>query len=82
MWNANKSLCHKPFRHLRPRGQVCIPGYNKTNTRGRLFCQLYPGYKATNLSLGLRTLSRRPQGSVRSRRAFAIIARLSRGPRS
>jgi hypothetical protein len=82
MWYANKALCRKPFRHLRPRGQVCIPGYNETNTRGRLSCQLYPGYKATNLSLGLRTLSRRPEGNVRSQRAIAIIARLLRGARS
>lgn len=82
MRNANKTLCHKPFRHRRPRGQFCIPGYNKMSTRARLFCQLYPGYKATNLSLNLQTLSRRQIGSVRSLRAIAIIACLSRGARS
>ena len=79
---ANKALCHKPFRHLRLRGQFCIPGYNKTNTNARLFCQLYPGYTGANLFLGLRTLSRWPVGRARSRRASAIIARLSRGARS
>lgn len=79
---ANKALCHKSFRHLRRRGQFCIPGYNKTNTNARLFCQLYPGYTGANLFLGVRTLPRWPVGCARSRRAIAIIARLSRGARS
>ena len=79
---ANKALCHKTFRHLRLRGQFCIPGYNKTSTNARLFCQLYPGYTGTNLFLDLRTLSGGLQASARSRRAIAIIARLSRGARS
>ena len=79
---ANKALCHKPFRHLMPRGLFCIPGYNKTNTNARLFCQLYPGYTGANLSLGLRLLSSGPAVGACSRGAIGTTARLSRGARS